>query len=688
MIFNPALLNVLSVLFLMFLGCFVYFSKKNRSNFAFLLLTFSAAVWQAGTYLTIIAENPEVAFFWTKVSYIGVTLIPVTMFQLVIELLGLKQLRKMVFLSYAVALFIYIPITWANIFLNGVYQFQWGYWFKATQYHPLYILSYSFLFFVNLLLLYFASKKQSGSERTRTIYLLIALLVSYGGAIDYLTDYGINIYPSGFLFVVACLTIISYAITKTHLMDISVIISKSIAYGITMIVLGTSYLLLVSLYRVNISPNIDIGFISLTVSYGIFVGFAFERLRMFIQTSSDKVFLKGRYDFKNTMSYFVEILFRAVSMEDLQSLLEKARLEIIESKVLRIVSVNDPQDSKVLPKEIIDLLSNARKIESLSDIKHKLKDDADIEQLKDVEFFVPCFSGDSFIAVLLVGKKLSDDPYKADEIDVFRVLAPQFAKVIERIQPYEKAKIDLVAEQEKVKIAQQAAEENARLATLGTLAAGLAHEIRNPMTVLRSRAERGASHLGDAEFNKESNDLTIKHIDRILNIVNRMLKFARSKEGAFKETNINDILDEMVSMAENKIKDKSIKIEKDFGQVPSIDCDPDPLLEALLNICINSVESIEKEGRITIKSSLSQMCNVSGNKFPAVLIEIEDSGKGISEENIPRIFDPFFTTRHEGTGLGLSIAHRIIAEEHQGIIDVKSSQGKGTKFSIYLPADR
>jgi len=241
-----ALPNIFCVLFLLGLSVFILVKKPNITTTIFTSLMLSAAIWQAGTSLTLLSKNPIMAFVWIKITYIGVTFIPVTLFHFVVSFIDHKKAKYYVLLNYLIAIGIILPLSWMGIFLNGVNKFNWGYWFKATAFHPIYILWYSTLFFVSLYLLYLTYKNNKINKhlREQIKYLLVALCISYGGVIDFMPDYGANIYPIGYLFVVSCLAIIAYSILQHHLMEINVVLRKSIIYSIFVALFALIYFIL------------------------------------------------------------------------------------------------------------------------------------------------------------------------------------------------------------------------------------------------------------------------------------------------------------------------------------------------------------------------------------------------------------------------------------------------------------
>ena len=581
---------------------------------------------------------------------------------------GNKYVLAFFYLSTAV-IFFSIP---TPFFISGL---RISYLPQGTRF----IIEQSYFFYYFILVYYLSGaygifeilssrKKAKGNEKLRLGYILVASFVAFSASLIYFpTILNIKVPPIDNMILATYTLIMAYAIFKQRLFDFTLNIGRVISYIATAALLAVFYLGFIFYRKTYFSTNIDMGFISLTIAYGIFVGFAFERLRMFIQTSSDKVFLKGKYDFKDTMSYFVNKLFKVVSLDELKEVFEKARLEIIESKILSVALLDAAGKCGELPDETLSLLKNSGKIVFSHDIKNRPK---------DIEFYVPCFSKESLIAVLLVGKKLSEDPFKDDEIDVFRILAPQIATVIERVRPYETAQKDLVAEQEKVKIAQKAAEENARLAALGTLAAGLAHEIRNPMTVIRSKSETVIEKIDDKDYVLKFAKLIPEQIDRILGIVNRMLKFARTAQEELIPCDTNKILQDTAALLDGKIKDKNLKLSYSLGAKSRIMANPVTLSEAVFNIILNAIDFTPCGGEISLSSADSD---------GKVVIEIKDNGEGIAADKIGQIFDPFFTTRAEGTGLGLSIAYRTI-REHKGSITTASTPGAGALFTITLPA--
>jgi len=669
------LLLIVSCFSYLLIGSFLIIkNRQNQSNILLASISISSALWTGGIVLfRIIPFNTNILFSLNLLFIVSSGVIASSFFNF--SLIFTQTIKKMslskTFLIHLPNLIIFLFGLVPGVLISEIFQRSWGRE-SILGWGYIYFGSYiAFYYLAGIFLLTQSYLKARGHFRNQLFYIIAATMLT--GAIDIYFNLililagnyqYIWIGPySSFIWV----SVLAYAITKTRLMDISVIISKSFAYGMTMIILGIGYLFFVIPYRLYISSDISIGFISCSIAYGIFVGFAFERLRMFIQTSSDKVFLKGKYDFKNTMSYFVNRLFKVVSLDEFEGIFEKARLEIVESKILKVILLDNSRDPKELPDEIIDILSNNRNIEFMSDVKHKLK---------DVEFLVPCFSGKSLMAVLVVGKKLSEDPYKDDEIDVFRILAPQIATVIERVKPYEQVKTDLVSEQEKVKIAQKAAEDNARLAALGTLAAGLAHEIRNPMTVIRSKSETVIEKIDDKDYVLKFAKLVPEQIDRILGIVNRMLKFARTAQEELIQCDPNKILQDTAALLDGKIKDKNLKLSFSLGAKSRIMANPVTLSEAVFNIILNSIDFTPSGGEISLSSA---------DPDGKVVIEIKDSGEGISADKIEQIFDPFFTTRAEGTGLGLSIAYRTI-REHKGSITAASTPGAGALFTIILPA--
>lgn len=221
-----------------------------------------------------------------------------------------------------------------------------------------------------------------------------------------------------------------------------------------------------------------------------------------------------------------------------------------------------------------------------------------------------------------------------------------------------------------------------KLASLGRMAAGVAHEINSPLTGIVTFGHLLQKSFPPGTQEREDIEVIIDQANRCSNIIKGLLGFARASVAEKAAANINDILDSSLNIVRNKADFFNIKLITDFDRsLPRVKTDPSQLQQVFLNMIMNAADAIEEKGTITITTKTIED---DGNDF--VEIEFRDTGSGISDEILGKLFEPFFTTKPvgKGTGLGLAVSHGII-QEHGGKISVKTKVGEGTSFFIRLP---
>jgi signal transduction histidine kinase/iron only hydrogenase large subunit-like protein len=242
----------------------------------------------------------------------------------------------------------------------------------------------------------------------------------------------------------------------------------------------------------------------------------------------------------------------------------------------------------------------------------------------------------------------------------------------------DKSHQELKISHEELEQAQRQLIQSEKLASIGQLAAGVAHELNNPLGTIILFSRMLQKDLVHHEKWEKDIALVIKEAERAAKIVKDLLGFSRETELKPGIVNINSIIEEAVSLLVKRSLFRNIQVKQDLeATVPTTFADPDLLKQVFFNIILNGAQAMEGSGVLTIKSH-------SENGGKAIVIQIEDTGKGISEDHLSRLFDPFFTTKEKGTGLGLALVYGIISK-HRGSIDVESQLGKGTGFTIQLP---
>lgn len=228
-----------------------------------------------------------------------------------------------------------------------------------------------------------------------------------------------------------------------------------------------------------------------------------------------------------------------------------------------------------------------------------------------------------------------------------------------------------------------------KLASLGTLAAGMAHEIKNPLVSLRTFSQLLMQKWEDKDFRDKFAAIVPSEIERINKIAESLLKFGRPVKPELTQVNLNSLLEEILQLLEGEARKNNVRFTTKFAELPEITGDASQLNQAFLNIILNAVQAMtetSKGGEVLIKTDVGEVVKLEPlpNPVPAVFIEITDTGPGIEPDKIKQLFDPFFTTKIKGTGMGLPITLKII-EEHKGSIKVKSEAGRGTTFLVTLP---
>ena len=217
------------------------------------------------------------------------------------------------------------------------------------------------------------------------------------------------------------------------------------------------------------------------------------------------------------------------------------------------------------------------------------------------------------------------------------------------------------------------------MASLGSLAAGVAHEIRNPLSSIKGFATYFREQYKDQKQDFETASIMISEVDRLNRVVGQLLELARPVELIKKPINLNTLFSNSIALINSRAEEKNISIDMEVSDPDlTITADSDRISQVLLNLYLNAIEAIEK-GNGTLSVSARKSI-----REPGVLISVTDNGSGIKKEDLPHVFDPYFTSKSTGTGLGLAIVHNII-EAHEGSVSVASNPGENTAFTLFFP---
>jgi len=234
-----------------------------------------------------------------------------------------------------------------------------------------------------------------------------------------------------------------------------------------------------------------------------------------------------------------------------------------------------------------------------------------------------------------------------------------------------------------------------RLATLGMIAAGIAHEVKNPLVGISGAAQLMKSELRADEVGGSAGkslheylDVILKEADRLNKVLEGILDFTRLKPLEIKANNIHSILDRVLLLNEENARQSAVVLTRLYDpSLPDVIGNRDQLVQVFLNIVKNAIEAMPTGGKLTIVTRMSDQftsVQADGKKHRLMVVKISDTGKGIKLEHLNDIFTPFFTTKDRGVGLGLALSYQIV-QEHLGTIRVESQENEGTTFSVYLP---
>jgi len=688
---------LLSSLLFFFLGFFILSkNKKSETNFKFFLLCITTFIWQFSWFILFSFPHEKLIQFLFKIGYTGIIFLPIVYYDFLLSFLKIKN--KIILLFYLIGTTLTI-FTWTtDLFIRGGYKYFWGNYPKAGILHPIYLLLLAFLAFHGAILLIKGKKNALDIKTYNQIkYILLSLLFFIPSSLDFLINYGIGYYPFGFIFILISLSIVAYAIVRHQLMDIEVIIKRTLVFAglfaaVYAIVAGIAFIGQAFFEQIlGVSR-----WVSLIPSVAIVV-LVLKPLENFLINTTDKYLFQKKYDYRELLKAFSREVLTVLDVKQIARLTVEKVIDIIRVESAIFYAFNKDNSSFVPlsykgnipnPKLILD---NQNPITAfiLGTQEYLQKDktflnDPEINSLfksLNVQLIIPMILQNQSKGLLILGPKKSGEEYTQEDIDILLSLAQAEAISL--------SNAELLDELSKT---QAEAAQKEKMAVIGTLSAGINHEICNPLGIARGQCEAFLLNYRDGLYkDKNPQELfektleimqkTIKEVDRATAVTKRLSTFAKpSKEFKPERVKIMEELGEVFALLQHDLTMEKIDFEKEIEpNIPDILADKKQFDEIIFNLVRNAAQAIGEKGRIIFRAKNAN------NGF--ITIEIEDTGCGIPEDKMDKIFNPFFTTKApgKGTGLGLFIVKQVV-ERNSGKISFRSKVGEGTTFILEFPA--
>jgi len=656
------------------------------------------------------SDNIANAVFWARLGYLGVIFIPISLYHFTITFLQDQKRKKYLPYIYLIGL-IFIIASRTDYFINGMHNYFWGYYPSVGIFYPFWVLFYGSMFLWTVYILYSAYTKQGEekpfAQKQQIRYVLFAFFVASFSCVDYLQNFNLEVYPFGYIIAFICIPIIAYAILRHRLMDIEVVIKKTAAYSLLTAIITGIFLSVIVISDYVVRATMGTSSIWVGILAAFVVALVFQPLRDLVQKGIDKLFFRTRYEYQSIINKYSHALARPMADLDrfariapyllwksmklsnsslmvLDRVTKKYVLRAGEGTAKELIGQTLPEDSALIQ----ELALRYKEIDR-EELSYRLRDDkklsdqqkawyqrilAELDQIK-AALVIPniseseYFNKPTLLALLCLGPKMSEEQFSREDVEFLETLGHQATISIEYAFILEELKKN-----------QEQVIKSEKLAALGTTTAGIAHELKNPLTYLLTVAQTMESAWDNKAFKESVIKMLPSEVERMKLIIDGLSDFSKQHELRLEPTEMTAVIDKTLAVLAYETRKNNVFVKKHYpaeNEEKAIAiADKYRIVQVFMNIIANAVQAMGKQGgdlAITVRQDEKE-----------VKISIMDTGPGIPAEQLKKVFDPFFTTKESGTGLGLSITKRIV-DEHHGTLYVDSHVGEGTTFTICLP---
>lgn len=670
---------------------------KRDISFTWGLFSLSVACWGLGLFKGFITGTEHIALFWGRFLNLSAIFIAIFFFHFVLCFTNNLKHKKIELLFYYLILvsIFFISIIYPKTFVSNVRPVLSFKYYPAPGFlYYIFTALFVYLETYGVILLFKDLRISSGTRKNQIKYLLMGVFVGFaGGSSTFFPIFKIPIYPLGTYLVIIYVGTVAYAIVRHQLMDIEIVIKKTLVFASLFTVILGIFVGITVLTQSLIAGSSLLGF----VISSIIIIFTVRPLEDFLIRITDKYLFQKKYDpFQLLKTFSDEVLASVLDKEAIIKIAVDLLSKALNLETFTVMLINKDGDQyEVAGSSGIDntltfsnndhLIMYLNKTYSPLIRKNHDKTMA-VDLLQDMnkikaELCIPLVFHKHLVGFLAFGKRKSDKEYTNEDLDVLIPLTRDIAIAIVYAGLYEEVR------------------QKDKLATLGTLVAGIKHEIGNPLSsiltimqlFIRKMDEWDRIGMSQKERDEKVRNMineVLHEAHRIGRITRKFTDFARPGDEGMKEiVSIKDTLKEALAILENELSLKHIKIEEDISEdAPKIYVDKDQMHQIFFNLLRNAAQAIEESNKPKEEAKISIIVK---RKLDKVIIDISDNGCGIPEEKKIKIFEPFYTTKEggKGTGLGLAIVQQLVGK-NRGDISFKSREGEGTTFMLEFPIEK
>ncbi len=688
------------------LGCFLYIDIVLISN----VRSATAALWISRTdHFFIVYTIPVyIHFFHTY--------------------LGIEKRRWLIRIAYGYA-FVLMWFALTPLMIESMQQHYFGYFGKGGMLYPLISAGAGFATLYSLVQIYLAmGTAENNARKNQLKYVFVGFgCMGLMSSINVLPLLGYAVYPPGNLSFLP-LIVFAFGIFRHDLLDMGILLRKSLLYSILTVSLTLLYTLIIITAEIILKRHDIADSVWFSILFFIFIVVVFGPLKTWVQSFIDHVFDKDKYNYRKTIKHVSRTIVAMLDYQQIARLLlntianamkiDSCVLFLQESREAGFRRFSFPFHSDASERaddfnREFTLVKYMQKQESPV-VRIRLAEDSAAADMEDVladmdtlnaQIVLPMFFERRLNGFIALGEKKSGDLYSREDLDLLETLAGQSALAIENARSYrriEDLNINLEHRvKERTQDLKQALKEKERtqeqliqsesLAAIGQLVAGTAHELNNPLTSVTSLVQATIEDLEQwdpatppDEDMVEDLQFADRELRRARNIVASLLGLSRQTQTYEEAVNLNMVIKDALRVLHNQYKYQDLEIKENYcDDLPDIQGNFSNLGQVALNIIKNAIQAVPlKKGKIilTTRIDLAQK---------QIVFECRDNGPGIAQDMRQDIFKPFFTTKPvgKGTGLGLYICHEIISK-HGGSITIENTAGQGGCFLVRLPMDK